>query len=64
MVINLFAHACGVEKMMRPGAAGELIDACLDLVGSPDASIRMSAAAILFNISLYLPKVHANAMLF
>ena len=25
MVINTFAHACGVEKMMRPGAAAGMI---------------------------------------
>lgn len=56
MVINMFAHACAVEKLMRPGAAAETIDAALDLINSPDATMRMSAAAVLFNVSLYLPK--------
>ena len=56
MVINMFAHACGVEKLMRLGAAAETIDAALDLINSPDATMRMSAAAVLFNVSLYLPK--------
>ncbi|MGB1606971.1 MAG: hypothetical protein ACPIOQ_80340, partial [Promethearchaeia archaeon] len=57
MIINVFAHACGVHKMMRPGGTADLIDACLDMLSVADATIRMSAAAVLFNISLYLPKV-------
>ena len=43
--------------MMRPGGTADLIDACLDMLSVADATIRMSAAAVLFNISLYLPKV-------
>ena len=62
LVINLFAHACGVEKLMRPGAAADIIDAALDLIKSADATIRMSAAAVLFNVSLYLPKVEGLEM--
>lgn len=62
LVINMFAHACGVEKLMRPGAAADIIDAALDLINSADATIRMSAAAVLFNVSLYLPKVEGLEM--
>jgi hypothetical protein len=32
MVINTFAHACGVEKMMRPGAAAGVCARPLALV--------------------------------
>ena len=43
-------------RMATQGAAAETIDAALDLINSPDATMRMSAAAVLFNVSLYLPK--------
>jgi hypothetical protein len=34
MVINTFAHACGVEKMMRPGAAAGRISPLQRLSGA------------------------------
>ena len=43
-------------RMATQGAAAETIDAALDLINSPDATMRMSAAGVLFNVSLYLPK--------
>ena len=37
-------------------ALADTIEAALDLINHDDATVRMSAAAILYNVSLYLPK--------
>ena len=50
-------HSLHFPRPVRTqGAAAETIDAALDLINSADATMRMSAAAVLFNVSLYLPK--------
>lgn len=58
-VTNAFAHAEGTRAVTRGGALGELIEAALEMLSAQDAAVRMSAAAVLYNVALQLPK-HAS----
>jgi len=59
---NVFSHPHGIKTFMRTAILAEAIDCGLELVGREDMALRMSAAALLYNIALHLPKVESIEM--
>jgi len=59
---NVFSYSHGAKMFMQTAMLGEAIDCGLELVGREDMALRMSAAALLYNIALHLPKVESIEM--